>query len=56
MTSIRSNAELTHDADASAVQQLLDGEITGHFGMSPGVVETQSVAERLSAWWRTTRR
>jgi hypothetical protein len=48
--------KLAAGADASAVQQLLDGEITGHFGMSPGVVETQSVAERVSAWWRTTRR
>ena len=43
---------LTAGADAKDIARFLDGEITGHFGMSPGLVETAPTAEQLTAWWR----
>jgi hypothetical protein len=46
---------LAAGAEAKDVARFLDGEITGHFGMSPGVVETAPMAERLTAWWRRPR-
>ena len=44
---------LASGADAQDIATFLDGEITGHFGMSPGLVETATMAERLTAWWRS---
>jgi hypothetical protein len=44
---------LAGGADTGQVQQLLDDEITSHFGMSRGQVETATMAGRLTAWWRS---
>jgi hypothetical protein len=44
---------LAGGADMSQVRQFLDDELAGHFGMSPGEVETGDVAEYLIAWWRS---
>ena len=38
------------------IRQFLDDEITGHFGMSAGVVETGPMAERLTTWWQADQR
>jgi hypothetical protein len=46
---------LTAGADTDDIAGFLDGEITGHFGMSPGLVETAPIAERLAAWWQRER-
>ena len=42
-------------ADAEDIARFLDGEITGHFGMSPGLVDTAAMAGRLTAWWQRDR-
>jgi len=47
---------LASGADAGQVQQFLDDEIAGHFGMSLGQLETGAMAERLTAWWRSDSR
>jgi hypothetical protein len=47
-------ARLASGADSDDIRALLDTEVTGHFGMSDGVVETSAMAERLTAWWRAT--
>lgn len=47
---------LSGDADPSGISQFLDDEITGHFGMAAGVVETGLMAERLTAWWLADQR
>ena len=44
---------LASGADTGQVQQFLDHEIAGHFGMSLGQLETVAMAERLTAWWRS---
>ncbi len=41
--------------DTDDIARYLDDEITGHFGMSPGLVETASTAGRLTAWWQSKR-
>lgn len=38
------------------IKRFLDDEITGHFGMSTGLVETGSMAERLTRWWQADER
>ena len=43
-----------NDADLQDIRAFLDAEVTGHFGMSDGQIETSAMAERLTAWWRTT--
>jgi hypothetical protein len=43
-------ARLAEGTDWSDIEQFLDAEITGHFGMSRGQAETGSIAERLTAW------
>jgi len=45
---------LASSADAGQVQQFLDDEIAGHFGMSLDQLETGAMADRLTAWWRST--
>ncbi|BCB89296.1 hypothetical protein [Phytohabitans suffuscus] len=47
-------ARLADGADSDDIRALLDAEVTGHFGLSDGAVETSATAERLTAWWRTT--
>jgi len=49
-------AKLAAGTGTSDIKQLLDAEITVHFGMSQGQVETASMAERLAVWWQTTGR
>jgi len=44
---------LSARADATEIREWLDAEITGHFGMSPDVVPTKVMAERLATWWHT---
>lgn len=44
---------LAAGADTNDIAWFLDGEITGHFGLSPGVVDTIPMAERLTAWWHS---
>lgn len=48
--------KLAAGTGTDGMRELLDAEITGHFGMSHGRVETASMAERLTAWWQTTGR
>jgi hypothetical protein len=43
---------LAAGAESDDIEHFLDEEITGHFGMSPGLVDTRPIAERLTAWWR----
>ena len=45
---------LADGATSANIEQFLDAEITGHFGMSPGQVETGAIAARLTAWWQAT--
>jgi hypothetical protein len=47
---------LAAGADTNDIAGFLDDEITGHFGMSAGLVETAPIAERLTAWWHSDRR
>lgn len=42
--------KLSANANTSDIVQFLNDEITGHFGMSVGVVEAGPMAERLTAW------
>lgn len=42
---------LAAGAGADDIARFLDAEITGHFGMSAGLVETGPTAELLTAWW-----
>ena len=44
--------KLTSGAGSGDIKHFLDAEITGHFGMSIGQVETGLMAERLTAWWQ----
>jgi hypothetical protein len=46
---------LAAGADTKDIARFLDVEITGHFGMSPGLVETAPTAERLAEWWQGNR-
>ncbi|MBB4692951.1 hypothetical protein [Paractinoplanes abujensis] len=46
---------LAAEAGTSDVAGFLDDEITDHFGLSPGLVETAPIAARLTAWWRDAR-
>lgn len=46
---------LAAGADTEDIARFLDGELTGHFGMSPGMVETIPMAERLTACWQRDR-
>jgi hypothetical protein len=48
--------KLAAGADTNDIARFLDGEITGHFGMSTGLVETAPMAERLTTWWYSDRR
>ena len=45
-------AKLAGGADGNEVRGYLDGEIRVHFGMSPELVGTASMSERLVAWWK----
>ncbi|MFG2039098.1 hypothetical protein [Dactylosporangium sp. NPDC048998] len=45
--------QLASGADANEIRGHLDEEIRGHFGMSPELVGTARMAERLVAWWHT---
>ena len=47
---------LTAGAGTKDIARFLDDEITGHFGMSPGLVETAPMAQRLTEWWQSDRR
>jgi len=47
-------AQLAKGADSAGISAFLDAEVTGHFGTSDGEVESGAMAERLTAWWRTT--
>ncbi|GAA2337050.1 hypothetical protein [Dactylosporangium salmoneum] len=42
--------KLAGGADADEVRAFLDQEVSGHFGMSPQLVGTAPMAERLIAW------
>jgi hypothetical protein len=49
-------AKLAAGADTDDIAAFLDVEITDHFGMSAGAVDTAPMSERLIAWWREVRR
>ena len=44
--------KLSAGAHSSDVKQFLDDEITGHFGMSVGVVDAAPMAVQLTTWWQ----
>jgi hypothetical protein len=48
--------ELSAGAGPGDIRQLLEDEVTGHFGMSAGVVETGPIADRLTTWWKAEQR
>ncbi len=46
---------LSAGADAHEVGEWLDGEISGHFGMSVDSTSTRAMAEQLATWWHADR-
>jgi len=44
---------LAAGTDTNDIARFLDGEITDHFGLSPDLVDTTPMAERLTAWWHS---
>jgi hypothetical protein len=47
---------LAAEADTNDIRRFLDDEVTGHFGLSPGMVDTAPMAERLTTWWQSGQR
>ena len=45
---------LVAGADTDDIVRFLDGEITNHFGLSPGLVDNAPMAERLTGWWHSS--